>query len=58
MGTQAHLLVVPIRTRVSGVALADAERPLPHLIEAIDAVVRCPRGLTRRWRFDRMATVC
>jgi hypothetical protein len=29
-----------------------------HLVEAIDQVVRRLGGLTRRWRFDRMATVC
>jgi transposase len=30
----------------------------PHLIEGLDQVVRRLGGLTRRWRFDRMATVC
>ena len=30
----------------------------PHLIAALDAVVRRLGGLSRRWRFDRMATVC
>ncbi|MDA2986130.1 MAG: IS21 family transposase, partial [Actinomycetota bacterium] len=29
----------------------------PHLIEGLDAVSRKLGGLTRRWRFDRMATV-
>ncbi len=37
--------------------LADAE-DFPHLIEALDRVSRKLGGLTRRWRFDRMATVC
>ena len=37
--------------------LAPAEDQ-PHLIEALDAVVRRLGGLTHRWRFDRMATVC
>jgi transposase len=30
----------------------------PHLIEGLDEVVRRLGGVTRRWRFDRMATVC
>jgi transposase len=30
----------------------------PHLIEALDQVARRLGGCTRRWRFDRMATVC
>src|SRR5205814_6129866 len=29
-----------------------------HLVEALDVVTRRLGGLTRRWRFDRMATVC
>ncbi|MEV4709622.1 hypothetical protein [Actinoplanes sp. NPDC049316] len=30
----------------------------PRLIGALEVVTRRPGGLTRRWRFDRMATVC
>ncbi|MGV0810307.1 Mu transposase domain-containing protein, partial [Mycolicibacterium setense] len=30
----------------------------PHLVAAIDRIVRGLGGLTRVWRFDRMATVC
>jgi transposase len=30
----------------------------PHLIEGLDQVVGRLGGLTRRWRFDRMSTVC
>lgn len=37
--------------------LAESEDQ-PHLVEAIDGVVRCLGGCTRRWRFDRMTTVC
>jgi hypothetical protein len=37
--------------------LAEAE-DFAHLAEALDAVARRLGGLTRRWRFDRMATVC
>ena len=37
--------------------LAEAEDQ-PHLIEALDQVVRRLGGVSRYWRFDRMATVC
>lgn len=30
----------------------------PHLVDALDRVTRALGGLTRIWRFDRMATVC
>jgi transposase len=57
-GRQAHLLVGALSAsgRWRGV-LAGAE-DFAHLAEALDAVVRRLGGLTRRWRFDRMATVC
>jgi hypothetical protein len=42
---------------VAARALAGAE-DFAHLAEALDAVARRLGGLTRRWRFDRMATVC
>ena len=37
--------------------LAESEDQ-PHLIEALDGVVRRLGGCTKQWRFDRMATVC
>lgn len=37
--------------------LAEAET-FPHLVQAVDAVLRRLGGTARRWRFDRMATVC
>lgn len=37
--------------------LAEAEDQ-PQLIEAIDGVIRRLGGVSHRWRFDRMATVC
>jgi transposase len=57
-GAQAHLLVGALSAsgRWRGV-LAEAE-DFAHLAEALDAVARRLGGLTRRWRFDRMATVC
>ena len=30
----------------------------PHTIDALDQITRSLGGLTRGWRFDRMATVC
>ncbi len=57
-GDTAHLLVGALSHsgRWRGV-LAESEDQ-PHLVEALDGVVRRLGGLTRRWRFDRMATVC
>ncbi|MEV6648687.1 IS21 family transposase [Amycolatopsis sp. NPDC051371] len=58
VGRHAHLLVgaLAYSGRWRGV-LADAE-DFPHLIEALDTVVRKLGGTTHDWRFDRMATVC
>ncbi|HYX60186.1 MAG TPA: hypothetical protein VE888_14365 [Streptosporangiaceae bacterium] len=57
-GSHAHLLVGALSSsgRWRGV-LAEAE-DFAHLAEALDQVARKLGGLTRRWRFDRMATVC
>jgi hypothetical protein len=30
----------------------------PHLIDALDRVTRALGGVSKRWRFDRMSTVC
>jgi len=57
-GGHAHLLVGALSH--SGLwrgVLAEAE-DLAHLVEAIDKVVARLGGVTRRWRFDRMSTVC
>jgi hypothetical protein len=57
-GSHAHLLVGALSC--SGrwrAVLAEAE-DFAHLAEALDAVARKLGGLTRRWRFDRMAAVC
>lgn len=57
-GRHAHLLVGALahsgRWRA---VLAEAE-DFPHLVEAIAGVSARLGGVTRRWRFDRMATVC
>lgn len=54
----AHLLVGSLAhsSRWRG-RLAESEDQ-PHLIEALDRVVRRLGGCTLAWRFDRMATVC
>lgn len=54
----AHLLVgaLAYSSRWRGV-LAESEDQ-PHLIDALDGVVRRLGGCTLAWRFDRMATVC
>jgi transposase len=57
-GRHAHLLVGALahssRWRA---ALAPAE-DFAHLVEAIEQVTVRLGGVTRRWRFDRMSTVC
>jgi transposase len=55
---QAHLLlgVLPHSSRWRG-WIAECEDQ-PHLIEGLHQVATRLGGLTQRWRFDRMATVC
>jgi hypothetical protein len=56
-GGDAHLLVgsLPCSGKFRG-AFAESEDQ-PHLIEAMDGVLRRLGGNARRWRVDRMATV-
>src|SRR5450759_1487194 len=54
----AHLLVgVLAHSSRWRAVLAEAEDQ-PQLIEAIDGVIRRLGGVSHRWRFDRMSTVC
>lgn len=56
-GGTAHLLVGALsHSSQARAVFADAEDQ-PHLIEALDGVVRRLGGTTRRWRFDRASTV-
>jgi transposase len=57
-GDRAHLLlgVLAHSSRWRG-WIAECEDQ-PHLIEGLHQVATRLGGLTRRWRFDRMATVC
>lgn len=57
-GPTARLLVgtLPYSGRWRAVLAPSMDQP--HLIDALDRVCRALGGLARRWRFDRMATVC
>jgi len=56
-GGTAYVLLgtLPYSSRVRGVLAESLDQP--HLIEAIDAVLRRHRGTARIWRTDRLATV-
>lgn len=56
-GKTAYLLVGALShsSRWRGVLCPSMEQP--HLIDALDRVTRALGGVTRDWRFDRMATV-
>lgn len=56
-GEDAHLLVgsLPCSGKFRGVFAESEDQP--HLIEAMDGVLRRLGGNARRWRVDRMATV-
>jgi transposase len=56
-GGDAHLLVgsLPCSGKFRGVFAESEDQP--HLIEAMDGVMRRLGGNARRWRVDRMATV-
>ena len=57
-GSSAHLLVGTLAHsgKWRGVLLESEDQA--HLIAGLDRVSRALGGLTQRWRFDRMATVC
>ena len=54
----AHLLVGSLAHSSRWRAVLAEAEDQPHLIEALDQVVRRLGGVSRYWRFDRMATVC
>ena len=54
----AHLLVGSLAHSSRWRAVLAESEDQPHLIEALDGVVRRLGGVSRYWRFDRMATVC
>ena len=57
-GKTAHLLVGSLAHSGKWRAALSPSTDQPHLVAAIDRVVRGLGGVTRVWRFDRMATVC
>jgi transposase len=54
----AHLLVGSLAHSSRWRAVLTESEDQPHLGEALDGVVRRLGGVSRYWRFDRMATVC
>ncbi len=57
-GKKAYLLVGSLAHSGKWRAALSPSTDQPHLVAAIDRVVRALGGVTRVWRFDRMATVC
>ena len=55
---EAHLLVGTLSHSAKCRAVFAESEDQAHLIEAIDGVLRRLGGTARRWRTDRMATVC
>lgn len=58
LGRRGHLLVGTLSHSAKCRAVFAESEDQAHLIEAIDAVLRRLGGTARRWRTDRMATVC
>jgi transposase len=56
-GGVAYVLVGALSYSSQARAVLAEATDLPHLVEALDGVTRRLGGTTRRWRFDRMATV-
>ncbi len=56
-GGVAHVLVGALSYSSQARAVLSEAQDLPHLVEALDGVLRRFGGTARRWRFDRMATV-
>src|SRR4029077_10277559 len=57
-GKTAHLLVGSLAHSGKWRAALSPSEDQPHLVAALDRVVRGLCGVGRVWRFDRMATVC
>ena len=54
----AHLLVGSLAHSGQWRAVLAPAMTQPHLVDGLDRISRELGGLTRTWRFDRMATVC
>jgi transposase len=57
-GRTAHLLVGSLAHSAKWRGWLSPCTQQPHLVEGLDQVTRALGGVTRTWRFDRMATVC
>jgi hypothetical protein len=57
-GKAAHLLVGSLAHSGKWRAALSPSEDQSHLVAAIDRVTRGLGGVSRVWRFDRMATVC
>jgi transposase len=57
-GGSAHVLVGSLAHSGRWRAVLAPSMDQPHLIDALDRIIRRLGGLTGTWRFDRMATVC
>jgi len=57
-GRTAHLLVGSLAHSGKWRAALSPSMDQPHLVQSLDRVVRGLGGVSRVWRFDRMATVC
>ena len=57
-GKTAYLLVGSLAHSGKWRAVLSPSTDQPHLVAALDAVSRALGGVSRVWRFDRMATVC
>ena len=57
-GSKAHLLVGALAHSGRWRGVLSATMDQPHLVDGLDRITRGLGGVTRQWRFDRMATVC
>jgi transposase len=57
-GKTAHMLVGSLAYSGKWRAYLAPSEDQPHLVAGLDRVTRALGGVTRVWRFDRMATVC
>ncbi|HYB37383.1 MAG TPA: helix-turn-helix domain-containing protein [Mycobacterium sp.] len=57
-GRMAHLLVGSLAYSSKWRGWLEPATDQPHLVEGLDRVTRALGGVTKTWRFDRMATVC
>lgn len=57
-GSHAHLLVGALAHSGQWRGVLAESEEFPQFVEALDAVMRRLGGTARRWRFDRMSTVC